>query len=238
MNNHTRNTLSGEGKTKVLDLSGKKGKRWQPYQAYSRLYYEKKLRQCIWDSYIEYIAELPHGNKPDSTFKYRNRELRVLLENETSEVKAEVEALCERSVSVKEQAELDKLMDDNLNEEDVKKLLRKRSASKHLSKDDIDLQAYRKIQALPSSMMTILDEVLRQCGFIGTLLVGGPNPDVPDRVMSMIFHTGKTAMGQNFADVYPDLKTSMTSSFNTFAHKCLSKLLFVAPCKKHTDRAL
>ena len=82
-------------------------------------------------------------------------------------------------------------------------------------------------------MMTILDEVLRQCGFIGTLLVGGPDPDVPDRIMSMIFHTGKTAANQNFAEVYPDLKTTMTSSFNTFAHKCLSKSSFACRVKTY-----
>ena len=138
MNNHTRNTSSGEGKTKMLDLSGKKGKHWQPYQAYSHLYYDKKLRQVIRDGYIEYIAGLPNGTEPDSMFKYRNQELRALLENETSEVKAEVEALCKTSVSVKEQAELDALMAENLSEEDVKKILRKRSVSKHLCRDDID----------------------------------------------------------------------------------------------------
>lgn len=72
-------------------------------------------------------------------------------------------------------------------------------------------------------MMTILDEVLRQCGFIGTLIVGGPDPDVPNRIMSMVFQTGKTVTGMNFTDAYPDLKGTMTGSFNTFAHKCLSR---------------
>ena len=72
-------------------------------------------------------------------------------------------------------------------------------------------------------MMTILDEVLRQCGFIGTLILGGPDPDAPNNIMSMIFHSGKTATGLGFSDAYPDLKATLTSSFNTFAHKCLSK---------------
>ena len=59
-------------------------------------------------------------------FKYHNQELRVLLENETSKVKAEVEALCKRSVSVKEQAELDMLVAENLSKEEVKEILQKR----------------------------------------------------------------------------------------------------------------
>jgi len=74
-------------------------------------------------------------------------------------------------------------------------------------------------------MMKMLDEILRQCGLIGTLIVGGPDPDMPNSMISMIFHTGKTATSLSFGDAYPDLKASMTSSFNTFAHKCLSKLL-------------
>jgi hypothetical protein len=72
-------------------------------------------------------------------------------------------------------------------------------------------------------MMTVLNEVLRQCGFIGTLIVGGPDPDVPDSMMTMIFQTGKMATGLSFGDAYPDLKANITSSFNTFAHKCLGR---------------
>jgi hypothetical protein len=69
--------------------------------------------------------------------------------------------------------------------------------------------------------MTVLDEVFRQCGFIGTLIVGGIDPDVSNSVM--VFHTGKTATGLSFGDANPDLKASLTSSFNAFAHKCLGK---------------
>ena len=76
---------------------------------------------------------------------------------------------------------------------------------------------------MPVSMVTMLDKILRQCGFIGTLIVGGPDPDAPNNIMSMIFQSGKTATGMTFGDSYPTLKTTMTNSFNTFAHKCLSK---------------
>jgi hypothetical protein len=72
-------------------------------------------------------------------------------------------------------------------------------------------------------MMTMLDEVLCQCGFIGTLIIGGPDPELADRITSMIFHTGKTTTGQSFIDTYPDLEESLVNSFNTFAHKCLGE---------------
>ena len=42
-------------------------------------------------------------------------------------------------------------------------------------------------------MMKMLDEILRQCGLIGTLIVGGPDPDMPNSMISMIFHTGKNS---------------------------------------------
>ena len=89
-----------------------------------------------------------------------------------------------------------------------------------------DLPSHRRIQALPVSMVTMLDKVLRQCGFIGTLIIGGPDPDVPNNIISMIFQSGKTATGMTFGDSYPALKTTMTNSFNTFAHKCLSKFTY------------
>jgi hypothetical protein len=76
---------------------------------------------------------------------------------------------------------------------------------------------------LPVSMMTMLDKVLHQCGFIGTLIIGGPDPELADRITSMIFCTGKTTTGQSFIDTYPDLKESLVNSFNTFAHKCLGE---------------
>ena len=87
------------------------------------------------------------------------------------------------------------------------------------------LPSYRRIKALPSTMMTMMDEVLRQCGFIGTLIVSGQDPELADSITSMIFHTGKRATGQSFINSYPDLKESMMSSFNTFAYKCLSEYM-------------
>ena len=126
INNHTRKTSSGDGKLKPLDLSGKKKKRWQPYQAYSHLYYKRRLRSIITNAYIEYLVEVPDGEEADSLFKFRNRALRSMLENETSEVKAEVDLLCKNSVSAQEEAEVEALLNENLSEVEVKEVLRKK----------------------------------------------------------------------------------------------------------------
>lgn len=126
INNHTRKTSSGDGKLKLLDLSGKKKKRWQPYQAYSHLYYKTRLRSVITNAYIEYLVGVSDGEEADSLFKFRNRELRALLENETIEVKAEVDLLCENSVTAQEEAEVEALLNEHLSEAEVKEVLRKK----------------------------------------------------------------------------------------------------------------
>jgi hypothetical protein len=79
-------------------------------------------------------------------------------------------------------------------------------------------------------MMTMLDEVLRQCGFIGTLIIGGPDPEMPDSIISMVFQSGKTSTGLTFSDAYPKTKTALTNSFNAFALKCLSKCSRASEC--------
>jgi hypothetical protein len=142
INNHTRKTSSGEGKSKLLDLSGKAARRWQPYQAYSRLYYDTKLRPIITNAYIEYREKVPDGEQVDSLFKFRNRELRAMLENETSEVKAQVDTLCQNSVTIKEEAEVEKMLNEDLTEEEIKEALRKKSV---FASRDIDNMTNRVI---------------------------------------------------------------------------------------------
>jgi hypothetical protein len=127
INNHTRKTSSGEGKSKLLDLSGKAARRWQPYQAYSRLFCDTKLRPIITNAYIEYCKRVPNGEEVDSLFKFQNCELRVMLENETSEVKAQVEMLCQNSVTIKEEAEVEKMLNEDLSDEEIKEALHKKS---------------------------------------------------------------------------------------------------------------
>jgi hypothetical protein len=130
INNHTRKTSSGEGKSKLLDLSGKAARRWQPYHAYSCLYYDKKLRSIITNAYLEYREGLSDSEEADSLFKFRNRELRAMLEDETSEVKAEVEALCAKSVTMKEEAEVEEMLTEHFSEQEIKEALRKKSVLK------------------------------------------------------------------------------------------------------------
>jgi methionine salvage enolase-phosphatase E1 len=73
--------------------------------------------------YLEYIQSVPEGQVADLLFKYHNRELRAMLENESSEVKAEINVMCQRSVSTKEEAEVEALMNENMSEEEAREAL-------------------------------------------------------------------------------------------------------------------
>lgn len=124
INNHTRRA-TGAGRQTKLDLSGKKHPRWQLYQAYSHLYYKKKLRHLINDEYTVYLATLPTGIEPDKLFVFRNRRLRELYECESDDVKAEVEALRQKSPSLKEERAVEDMMDEGMSETAVHDALRK-----------------------------------------------------------------------------------------------------------------
>ena len=48
-----------------------------------------------------------------------------MLENETAKVKAEVAALCEKALLVREEEEVKRMLDENFTEEDAKRAIRK-----------------------------------------------------------------------------------------------------------------
>ena len=130
INNHTHKTLSGEEKSKLLDLSGKAVWHWQPYQDYFHLYYDKKLHSIITNAYLEYCEGLSDSKEADSLFKICNHELQVMMEDETSEVKAEVKALCEKSVMMKEGAKVEEILTEHFSEQEIKETLWKKSVLK------------------------------------------------------------------------------------------------------------
>lgn len=117
INNHTR-LATGQGRQAKLDLSGKKKPKWQPYQAYSHLYWETRLKAEIDPEYPSYVAGVPVGGKIQSLFGFRNRRLRERLVDETEAVKAEVDACRGKPMSHKEEEELDEMLKKGLSEDE------------------------------------------------------------------------------------------------------------------------
>lgn len=72
-------------------------------QAYSKLYYDKKLKPVVeeaWEKYLSAHPDLPHtkGNK----LRHRNELLQQLLEGESEEVKEEVNRRREEGISAED----------------------------------------------------------------------------------------------------------------------------------------
>jgi hypothetical protein len=79
-------------RTRPLNLKKRSGKKLSSVQAYTRLYYHRKLRPIVAEKWAEHIAENPDvaGRKGES-LRYRNAVIRDFFNAEPDDVKAEVE---------------------------------------------------------------------------------------------------------------------------------------------------
>lgn len=62
----------------------------QPYQAYSQLYYESKLKAIIDEKYKEHLETLPESERK-KRFQFGNSLTKSMYEGESDKVKEEVE---------------------------------------------------------------------------------------------------------------------------------------------------
>ena len=113
INNHTR-VMKTKGHHQKLDLSGKKKNVWQPYQAFSHLYYKKGLGPSIKREYEEYVAVALPDIKVEEPFVFHNRQLCEMLAVESDDVKQEVEQTRQKGVMVKEEEVLKKMLDEGM----------------------------------------------------------------------------------------------------------------------------
>ena len=82
--------MAPSGKSGVIKLQ-KNTKLLPAWQAYQTLYYEKKLKPLVEEAYSRRTENLPEGKKPKGRIAIIGEIAREQLENETPEVKAEVE---------------------------------------------------------------------------------------------------------------------------------------------------
>jgi len=67
----------------------------QSHQAYSRLYYDTKLKSVVEARYKQHIDETPKGRQKKQIV-FAAQVVKELFKAETDEVKAEVEAYCQK----------------------------------------------------------------------------------------------------------------------------------------------
>jgi hypothetical protein len=90
---------NSENRTKPLDLLKRQTRKLAPVQAYSRLYYDKKLKAITDARWEQYITEKPEMQvKKGERLRHRNEVIKELLAAETDEVKAEVEQRREEGI--------------------------------------------------------------------------------------------------------------------------------------------
>jgi hypothetical protein len=122
LKNHSKSGASSEGKPKLLDLQRKKTRRLPIWQAYSRLYYESKLKEVVefmWR--MKYLKENPDADEdsepPTMPIPWRNETIAILLEDESAEVKEECKTYAgnneEPEVELPEEWETDDAVERN-----------------------------------------------------------------------------------------------------------------------------
>jgi hypothetical protein len=79
-------------RNKPLDLTKRPGRKLSSLQAYTRLFYKKKLKAVVDPKWLELIAENPAlKRKRGEKLRHRNTVIREVFDVETDEVKEEVE---------------------------------------------------------------------------------------------------------------------------------------------------
>jgi hypothetical protein len=114
-----------DGKRKLLDLSAKRPKLLPAFQAYSKLYYDSRLRPIVEGRWREvYVQKNPDHDPaipiPPVDLVFRNKLLKNMLDNETAAVKAEVEA--NRQQTRDDEVEIGDFEDEDLDDDDREKI--------------------------------------------------------------------------------------------------------------------
>ena len=102
--NHSRaSASSGEGRRSLLDLRAKRHRKLSLLQAYSKLYYDSKVKLIVeerWkEEHVDYMRKNPNltASARIPPLKFRNEVTQEMLDDESAEVKREVELEQRRS---------------------------------------------------------------------------------------------------------------------------------------------
>ncbi|OJT12277.1 hypothetical protein TRAPUB_11176 [Trametes pubescens] len=189
--------------SRSLGLAPKRPRPQQPYQAYMHLYKEKIMPQ-ISDRYVEYKAELPEGEEPKKWWPFCMEQVKKLLEDESDEVKAEVET---KRKAAKTSIDWDLIFntDDN---DDVLPISHAQA---------VYVQSI--IDNFPNMAQNFLTNVERQSSWKGCVLMGGPLPETGQFTILCV-HQGRTL---NLGNSFPKASESWSmieEGFSKFIASC------------------
>jgi hypothetical protein len=183
--NRTRaGTAGGEGKTKIFEFAPKKSRKLPLYQAYSKLYYESKLKETIqqrWSN--KYHSENPHhtGGIPPPSMDFRNAETKALLDEESEEVQEEVrkkQDTMDFGAGPDDEGEEQSAAISPEQRERERKAVEFQKYNTRLVPSRISTHepSDSGIDTLNRIMVSVLDEVHQKTGLIGMAMFAGPEP--------------------------------------------------------------
>lgn len=119
--NHTRGANVSKSR-KVINLQKKKQKKLQPAQAYSRLFYEERLKVIIDKHWVAHIALNPEDSTKNQkpSLQFRNKIIKELYDSESTEIKERVEAYRDEFLEDEVKAEED-LDDEEVDKEEAQR---------------------------------------------------------------------------------------------------------------------
>ncbi|KAL1942370.1 hypothetical protein VTO73DRAFT_6434 [Trametes versicolor] len=191
--------------SRSLGLAPKQPHPQQPYQAYMNLYKEKIMPQ-ISDCHVEYKAALPEGEEPKKWWSFCMEQAKKLLEDESDEVKAEVET---KRKAAKTSVDWDIIFntDDNV---DVLPITNAQA---------VYVQSI--IDNFPGTAQHFLENVEKQSSWKGCVLMGGPLPET-GQFTTLCVHSGRTL---NLGNSFPKASESWSTikeGFSKFIASCFS----------------
>ncbi|OJT10122.1 25S rRNA (cytosine-C(5))-methyltransferase rcm1 [Trametes pubescens] len=212
--NHSRGTSN----RRVLNLNKKKTGFLHPYQAYITLY-KKKVMPVINNAYVAYLETCPDDEEPMAEIKFRNEKAAAMLEAEPDNVKARVEAY---RTTVKKRAKGEALSlledhDSDVNDGDSDD--DEQSAERKEMRRGI-AQLSQNIESLPFTIQSMLNGIHRLTGWVGFVIMAGPNPSLG--VMSTVAaHTGKMSQtGMKMPQAMANQWATIEKSVGSFASLC------------------
>ncbi|TDL22045.1 hypothetical protein BD410DRAFT_803858 [Rickenella mellea] len=192
---------------KVLKLRQKKASKKSPWQVYSGLYYNNKLKPVIDHQYTEHVEKSKADNtEPEKAIAFRNRLIKEAYEAESDAVKAEVEVARERlldNISIVPPASMVEGLDG-----DLANLLGR------------NLGLAKNIEALPVTLQTLCEEVERQTGWEIHIWAGGPNVAENGKIRCFRVSAGSTKVqsAKDFATWHGELDKAITDPLVRYLH--------------------
>ncbi|KAH6892675.1 hypothetical protein BKA70DRAFT_1440702 [Coprinopsis sp. MPI-PUGE-AT-0042] len=172
------------------------------YQLYSRIHYDKRVKPKV-DAELEKLvregAELNEAERLTTTM----RVLRETYDGETPEMKAEFEKQRKELVM--------KLKEDS---EALAGML------KPATVEQSPAEFAQHLRVLRSVMDAFFGPVVKNSGWVFTVIGAGPDPTKPDgRISTSSYHYGVTEEKQDFFSWHPSFNETYMNPFSGFAHQ-------------------